>query len=190
MLDGTRHGDDDARERWRLILGRLLALIPEEALVLEPTRDLRRQMQAGGDLTDNRPIYSFSSGWGGHEDYVRRELRQKGVDMNGGPNKVVLDASDALYASVNATPSDSYAVKLATLWSEAMALLALIDANPGLHKQVDHSAWGHVSNAVERVASSQNFDPGVDGLPDLDTMLAVLARLSASKYPEPRGDEQ
>lgn len=188
MLDGTRHGDDDARGRWRRILGRLLALIPEEALALEPTRDLRRQMQAGGDLTDNRPIHSFSSGWGGHEDYVRGELRQEGVDMDGGPNRVVLDASDALYASVNATPGDSDAAKLATLWSEAMALLALIDANPELHKQVDHSAWGHVSNAVERVASSQNFDPGVDRLPDLDTMLAVLARLSASKYPEPRGD--
>ena len=108
--------------------------------------------------------------------------------MDNGPNRVVLDASDALYASVNATPRDSDAAKLAPLWSEAMALLALIHANPGLHDQVDHSAWGHISNAVERVASSPNFAPGADGLPNLDTMLAVLARLSASKYPEPRGD--
>jgi hypothetical protein len=187
-LDDTRHADDGARRRWRRILGRLLTLIPEEALALEPTRALRRQMQAEGELTDNRPIHSFSSGWGGHEDYVRGKLRREGVDMDGGPNRVVLDASDALYASVNATPGDSAAAKLATLWSEAMALLALIDANPGLHGQVDHSAWGHVSNAVERVASSRNFAPGADGLPDLDTMLAVLARLSASNYPEHRGD--
>ncbi len=89
---------------------------------------------------------------------------------------------------MNATPGTSDRAKLATLWSGATALLALIDANPGLHGQVDHSAWGHVSNAVERVASSRNFVPGADGLPDLDTMLAVLARLSASKYPERRGD--
>ncbi len=188
VLDDTRHADDDARGRWHRILGRLLALIPEEALVLQPTRDLRRKMQADGELTDNRPIRSFSSSWGGQEEYVRERLRREGVDMDGGPNRVVQDASDALYASVNATPGASDATKLATLWSEATALLALIDANPGLHGQVDHSAWGHVSNAVERVASSPNFAPGTDGLPDLDTMLAVLARLSASKYPERRGD--
>ncbi len=108
--------------------------------------------------------------------------------MDGGPNRVVLDASNALHASVNTTPGASAAAELATLWSKARALLALIDANPGLHGQVDRSAWGHVSNAVERVASSRNFAPGADGLPDLDTMLAVLARLSASKYPELRGD--
>lgn len=188
VLDDSRHGDDNARRRWRRILGRLLALIPEEALTLEPTRDLRRQMQADGELTDNRPVRSSSSDWVGHESYNRERLRREGVDMDNGPNRVVLDASDALYASVNATPRDSDAAKLAPLWSEAMALLALIHANPGLHDQVDHSAWGHISNAVERVASSPNFAPGADGLPNLDTMLAVLARLSASKYPEPRGD--
>lgn len=185
-LDDTRHVDDDARRRWRLILGRLLALIPEEALTLEPTRDLRRQMQADGELTDNRTDHTSFPSWGRLDDYFSRQLRREGVDIDSGPNRVVLDASDALHASVNATPGDSDAAKLATLWSEATALLALIDANPGLHGQVDHSAWGHVSNAVERVASSQNFAPGVDGLPELDTMLAVLARLSASKYPERR----
>jgi hypothetical protein len=189
VLDDTRHADDDARERWRHIIGRLLELIPEEALVLKPTRELRGRMQADGELSENRPIRSFSSSWGGHQEYVRDTLRRKGVKGDGGPNQVVLDASDALYASVNATPSASDVAKLAGLWSEATALLALIDANPGLHAQVDHSAWGHVSNAVERVASSPNFAPGADGLPDLDTMLAVLARLSASKYPELRGDE-
>jgi hypothetical protein len=186
MLDNTRHGDDDARRRWRLIFGRLLALIPEEALALEPTRDLRGQMQADGELTDNQPICTFTTWWGEYEDSTREELQRAGVDMDSSPNRVVLDASDALHASVNETPADSDAAKLVTLWSEATALLALIDANPGLHGQVDHSAWGHVSNAVERVASSQNFAPGVDGLPELDTMLAMLARLSASKYPERR----
>lgn len=187
VLDDMRHADEDARERWRLIQGRLLALIPEETLTMEATRDLRRQMQADGKLTDNRPIRSFSSSSDVDEGYAWEKLRREGVDMDGGPNRVVLDASDELHACVNATPSASEAARLATLWSEAMALLALIDTNPGLHEQVDHSAWGHVSNAVKHVASSQNFAPGVDGLPDLDTMLAVLARMSASKYPELRG---
>jgi hypothetical protein len=67
-----------------------------------------------------------------------------------------------------------------------VALLALIDANPGLHDRVDRSAWGHVANAVERVASSPNYVPGANGLPDLATIFAVLDRLSSSRYPEPR----
>ena len=178
MLDDTRHDDGDARLRWRLIFGRLLALIPEENLALESTRDLRRQMQVGGELMDNRPSHSFTSVLCEHEDYVRGKLRREGVDLDGGPDQTVLDASDALNASVHSTPSASDAPKLATLWTEAMELLALIDANSGLHEQVDLSAWGHVSKAVERVVSSPSFAPGADGLPDLDTMLAVLARLS------------
>lgn len=188
VLDDTRHGDDDARRDWRRILEWLLALLPEETLVLEPTRRLRRQMQAEGQLLDDQSIHRSSSHWGGRQGYVRDGLRQEGVDMDGGPNRVVMEASDALHASVNATPSDSDATKLASLWLEATALLALLDANPGLLDRVDHSAWGHLSNAVERVASSPNFTPGADGLPDLDTLLTVLARLSASKYPEPRGN--
>jgi len=188
VLDNTRHGDDNTNGRWRRTLGLLLALIPEDALALEPTRDLRRQMQAGGELTDNRPVHSSFPDWGVLDDCVRRTMRREGVDIDSGPNRVVLDAADAPHASVNATPGESDAAKLATLWSEATALLALIDANPGLHGQVDHSAWGYVSNAVERVASGPSFAPGVDGLPELDTMLAVLARLSASRYPQRRGD--
>ena len=188
MLDNTRRGDGDTKGISRRTLGSLFALIPEEALSLEHTRDLRRQMQAGGELTDYRPVHSSFPDRGGLDDYVRRTMRREGVDIVSGPNRVVLDASEALHASVNATPCNSDAAKLATLWSEATALLALIDANPGLHEQVDHSAWGHVSNAIERVASSHNFAPGVNGLPGLDTMLAALARLSASKYPERRGD--
>ncbi|NVM87479.1 hypothetical protein FHT32_001118 [Variovorax sp. SG517] len=188
VLDDTRHADDEARERWRYILRRLLSLIPEEAFVLEQTRDFRRLMEADCELQDSKSIHTFASSRGGHKDYVRESLRREGVDMDGGPNRAVLDASDALHASVNATPTDSDAAKLATLWSEANSLLMLIDANPGLHGRVDHSAWGHVSNAVERVVSSPNFVPHADGLPDLDTVLALLARLSASKYPEPSGD--
>jgi hypothetical protein len=186
VLDNTRHGDDDTKRISRSTLGSLLALIPEEAIALELTRGLRRQLQAGGELTDNPTDHTSFPDWGRLDDYFPRKLLREGVDIDSGPNRVVLDASEALHASVNATPGDSDVAKLATLWSEAKGLLALIEANPGLHGQVDNSTWGHVSIAVERVASSQNFAPGVDGLPELDMMLDVLARLSASKYPERR----
>lgn len=188
-LDETRFNDQDDLDRWHRILGRILALVPEDMLELEAMRMLRRTLNATGLLVENVPIHPFTVGWGEHGDVVRDRLRRAGVDMDGGPNREVLDASDALYAHVESTPSESTAPELAALWNDAVTLLAMIDTNPGLSGQVDCSAWGYVANAVERVASSKNFAPGVDGLPDLATMFEVLERLSSSRYPEPREAE-
>jgi hypothetical protein len=190
VLDDSRHPDEDRKKRWRRILGRILAVVPEETLSLDATRDLRRQMEKDGELEENRPVRSYFSSWGDHDDWEMEQLRRDGVDMDSGPDRSVLDASNALDAKYKATPGDSDAAALAALWSDAEALVTLVDANPGLHGQVDRSAWGHISNAVERVASSANYVPGADGLPDLDTMFAVLRRLSLSKYPEPSRKEE
>jgi hypothetical protein len=188
LLDDSRRPEENRRKRWSRIVGRILALIPEDALSLAATRALRRKMAEDDALEENQPVRSSFSSWGGHEDWEIDGLRREGVDMDTGPDRTVLDASNALYGKYNATPGGSDAAALSTLWSEAETLLALIDANPGLHRKVDRSAWGHVANAVERVASSKNYIPGTDGLPDLDKMFAVLGRLSSSKYPEPSGD--
>jgi hypothetical protein len=188
-LDETRFSEEEERVRWHRILGRILRLVPEDSLELKDMRALRRALDADGLLTENDPLRRFTSSWGEHEDYVRSELRRAGVDLDSGPNREVLDASDALYAQVQGTPSDSTATDLALLWSAAIALLTLVDANPGLHDKVDCSSWGNIGNAVERVASSANYAPGADGLPDLTSMFAVLQRLSGSRYPEPRENE-
>ncbi|NJB91692.1 hypothetical protein GGR72_000018 [Xanthomonas arboricola] len=188
-VDDARHPDGERTKRWRRILGRLLVLIPEEQLALEVTRDQRRGMETDGELEENRPIRNFYSSWGGHEDWEMERLRRDGVNMDAGPNRMVLDASNALNTKYKSTPGDSNAAELAALWLNAMATMTMADDNPGLHEQIDRSAWGHIANAVERVASSPNYAPGVDGLPELDAMFAVLGRLSLSKYPEPRETE-
>ncbi|WP_285446530.1 hypothetical protein [Xanthomonas sp. fls2-241-TYG-148] len=188
-MDDARHPDEERTKRWRRILGRLFALIPEEQLALEVTRDQRRGMETDGELEENRPIRNFYSSLGGHEDWEMERLRRDGVNMDAGPNRMVLDASNALNAKYKATPGDSNAAALAALWLNAMAMMTMADDNPGLHEQIDRSAWGHIANAVELVASSPNYAPGVDGLPDLDTMFAVLGRLSSNKYPKPRETE-
>jgi hypothetical protein len=189
-LNDTLRPDEKRQKRWRHILGRLLALVPEEMLSLDATRELRRQMEKDGELEENRPVRSFYSSWGGHDDWELEQLRRDGVDVDAGPNKTILEASNALDAKYKASPGESEASVLAALWSDAVTLTATMDANPGLHEQVDRSAWGHIANAVERVASSPNYNPGAGGLPDLDTMFALLGRLSASKYPEPSGKEE
>ena len=185
-LDETRFADVDERDRWRRILGRILAQVPEEALELDAMRALRRTFSAEGLLTENEPIYRFTTSWGGRDDSMRDELRRAGVDMDAGPHREVLDASNALHVHVERTSSVSPACNLAALWSEAMLLLALIDSSPNLNIQVGHSAWGHIANAVARVSSSPNYAPDAANLPDLATVFAILERLSSSHYPQPR----
>ncbi|EGG76129.1 hypothetical protein SXCC_03489 [Gluconacetobacter sp. SXCC-1] len=188
-VDDTRHLDEERKKRWHRILARLLALIPEEELVLTATRDLRRKMEKDGGLEENRPNINFSSSWDNHENWEMEQLRRDGVNMESGPNRMVFDASNALNVKYKATPAESEPVALAALWSDAMAMTALVDDNPALHDQVDRSAWGYIAHAVERVASSPNYVPGADGLPDLDALFAVLGRLSSSQYPETRETE-
>ncbi|MBB5412149.1 RecA/RadA recombinase [Paraburkholderia sp. HC6.4b] len=186
ILDETRLVDEHDRRRWRYSLSRILALVPENTLELEGTRVLRRALDAERLLVPNEPDHLYTRDLGDHGIFVRSELRRNGIDIDSGPNGEVLDASDALNAHVSHTPSDSPTTDLATLWSATVAFLALVDSNPGLHDQVQRSSIGHVANAVERIASSPNYAPGEEGLPDLPTMFALLERLSSSRFPVSR----
>lgn len=189
VLDNIRNPDEDQKKRWRRILGLLFMLIPKEEFVLDATRSLHQQMERAGELEENRPIRSSRVSWVAHEEMEIEQLRRAGIDMDTGPNRMALDSANALSIKYNATPSDSEAAVLAELWSDAMSLMAVVNENPELHARVDRSAWGHIANAVERVASSPNYVPGAEGLPDLNRIFTVLDRLSSSKYPEPRETE-
>ncbi len=187
-LDETRFADEVDLERWHHILGRILALLPEEVLELEAMRSLRQKLDERGFLTENQPIYRTTSYWGNQDDVVRDDMRRAGVDIDSGSNQEVFKASEALHELFDRTPSESSASDLAALWRDSVELIAMIDVAFDLHGRVDHSAWGHISNAVERVASSQNYVPGEEGLPDVASMISVLERLSSSPYPERRED--
>lgn len=185
VLDVARFSDESSLHRWHFTRDRILAAVPENALELEATRELRRSIDTAGSPPANDSIQQSAA-----DDFVRDQLRRAGVNMDTGPNQLVYDASDTLYVRIQQIPSDSPVQDLAVLWREAMELVALIDANPGLDDQVDRAAWGHVSNAVERIASSPNYTPGAVDLPDLVTMFAVLNRLSASRYPDEHENER
>ncbi|NTU49991.1 MAG: ATP-binding protein, partial [Desulfobulbaceae bacterium] len=175
-LDETRFADEDDLKRWHHIFGRILALLPEEMLELEAMRSLRRKLDETGFHAENLP--------GDQDDFVSNKMRRAGIDIESGPNQEVFEASEVLHELLDRTPSDSSASDLAALWRDSVKLIAMIDASSDLHDRLGHSAWGHISNAVERVASSRNYNPDKDGLPDLGSMIAVLERLSSSPYPE------
>jgi len=187
-LDETRFKDKDDLHRWHHILGRVFALVPEDMFELSAMRTLRCALDTEGFLVRNEPIFRLTTSVGDPDDFMRSRLRRAGVETDTALNRDVLAASEALYAHVGRTTSESPAPDLAALWNEVMALLALLDANPGLHDQLARPAWGHISNAVERVASSPNYAPGANGLPDLATMFSVLDRLLSSRYPEASED--
>lgn len=178
-LDETRFAGEVDLKRWHHILGRILALLPEEDLELEAMRAVRRKLDETGLLTENLPIYR----WGDEDDFFNG-MRKADVDVQSGSSKEILEASEALHVLVDLTPSESSASDLATLWRDCAKLIGMIDANSDLDDRLAHSAWGYISNAVDRVASSQNYEPGNDGLPDVVSMASVLERLSSSRYPE------
>ncbi|MCG7996252.1 MAG: ATP-binding protein [Candidatus Thiodiazotropha taylori] len=167
--------------QWHYIMGHILAPIPEDILEMDATRTLRHELETKGLLTQNDEpdlddIHTYV-------DYVRDELQRAGIIVTTNPYLEILAASDTLYTHIGQTPTTSSAHKLAGLWKESLELIALIDLHPGLHELVYRSAWGHISNAIERMASSENYSPGLNNLPDLTELFIVLERLSSNQYP-------
>jgi len=188
MLSFNGFEDDYERNFWRTtVLGRLLRLIPVALLATPEMLAMRDELEAAEALEPNEPLSSFKVSWGEHGDYNRERLRHDGVDVDAGPDAIVLTASDALWDLVRTASPTSKVASLSTLWSDTLALLALLDEHGDtLNHNVSRPAWGHIANAAERVAESPIYMPGEGGLPRLDTLMALLDRLSESPFPEAR----
>ncbi|WP_246176965.1 ATP-binding protein [Parvibaculum sedimenti] len=177
---------DEAEKRWwRRTLSRFLSLVDADAIATDPMRALREELVAADELAGNPPTRSMSVRWGSSRGVARRLLADQGVDVEEGVDAQMLSRSEALYEKVKATPSDSGGTALAELWAEVSATIAFYDAHADtLHEKVEQPVWGHVSNAVERIAGAKAYAPGVDGMPLIEELLALLRRLWASSFPE------
>lgn len=187
QLFGRAASEDPAdQHRWQSTLKGFFERVEEDALVLEPSRELWRTLDEAGTVsakTDGR-ITTDAADAEDHFDWTLECLRRDGIAPHAEPQRSVREASDTLYERLGHTPADHPRPYLAALWAEAVALVDLLDSKVGLHEQVDMPAWGHVSNVVERIASSPNYSPGIDGLPSLSVLFLLLQRLSASPYPK------
>lgn len=190
-MNFDRLQDEGERERWRSILSRLLSKIPEDALVLETTQNLRREMAEAGELQANTPLRQFRMTTGNVQDFMHEELQSAGVNIDNGPNAEVLSASDALHELVQNTPPNCDQEALALLWKQADDLVRQVSEHcKVLDDKVARPAWGHISNAVELIASNSSYDPSAESLPSLEILFQLLHRLSASRFPEHDGVEQ
>jgi hypothetical protein len=181
----------DEREKrwWRSTLARLLSGVPRELLATSEMQALRDEMAAAGDLKGNEPFVRITTGWGSTDDIVDSMLRDDGVDLEKSPDREVRAASRVVEDLLKTSQGDRDLAGLVQLWSAAAALVGDLDAaGDTIHPNLAHSSWGAVSNAVEGICKAAAYEPDGAGMPDLDTLLALIDRLGKSPYPE-RADD-
>lgn len=182
----------DEREQrwWRRALARVLSTVDEAALATNAMRALRGELAAANELGGNPPLRSMTTSWGSTRGLTRSLLSSEGINVDEGVDARMVTQSEGLYELVQATPSDSEADKLAALWSATDATLALFDTHADeLDGRVGRPVWGHISNAIERLASSAAYVPGTSSMPTIEALLTVLRRLWTSRFPEPNEDD-
>jgi hypothetical protein len=179
---------ETARNWWRSLLARFLSLVPEAALATDEMRALRVELQDDGRLRGNPAFLSIQTGVGSADDITDRFLERDGVDLEREPDRSVRAASRTLEDALKPGDVADTAERQAALWHLTTTLVETIDLaqNPEPHPETLHSSWGAISNAVERIAKSDAYDPNAPEQPDLDTILSLIGRLQASPHPEPR----
>lgn len=172
---------------WTHALSRFLSSVDETLLATDAMRSLRTELADANQLNGNAPLRSMTITSGSSTGITRRILARDGVNVDEGPDAQMVAQSEALHDLVNRTPSTSDAAALAALWAATEAAIVMYDANAAfLHEKTEQPVWGHISNAAERIAGSNAYTPGAEGLPSIEAFLSVLRRLWASRYPELR----
>lgn len=174
-------------ERQARLLSRFLSDVPAEQLATKAMRAKRTALDVAGHLTGNRPAMEMSVGWAPTDDFVSSMLQRSGANLEQSPDREVQAASRLVEDAVKGLPQDADASALAVLWEHAANLARLLDAAVAAppHPQLTHSSWGALSNAVEKLAASKAYEPGASGMPELNELIELIDRLSASPYPEP-----
>jgi hypothetical protein len=177
-------------ERQARLLSRLLSDVPAEQLATDAMRAQRKAFDVAGHLTGNRPAMEMSVSWAPTDDFVDSMLQRSGANLEQSPNREIRAASRLVEDAVKGLPEDADALALVVLWEHATSLARLLDAavTPPPHPQLVHSSWGALSNAVEKLTASKAYEPGASGLPELNELIDLIDRLSASPYPEPADD--
>jgi hypothetical protein len=183
--------DSPAGRWWRSLLSRLLSLVPEGALAAEEMSQFRAGLATENLLRGNPAFVSIETRSGPADDITDFLLTRDGVDLESEPDRSIRAATRVLEESLKTQTGADVHVDMVSLWRLTSELMEIIDraVNPAPHAELLHSSWGAVSNAVERISTSDTYDRAVVGHPDLDALLALISRIGRSPYPEERGDD-
>jgi hypothetical protein len=182
--------DSPAGRWWRSLLSRLLSLVPEGALATAEMKQFRAGLATENLLRGNPAFVSVETHSGPADDITDFLLTRDGVDLESEPDRSVRAATRVLEESLKTQTGADVHVDVIGLWRLTSELVDIIDraVNPAPHAELLHSTWGAVSNAVERISTSDAYDQAVAGHPDPDALLALISRLGRSPYPEERKD--
>lgn len=181
--------EDDAR--WaRALAARFLSTISGDALASLDIRALKVELEAEGRLTGNRPLVSIEISSGPIDDITDRLLERDGVDLAQGPDQELRAVARPLEEVVRGWPKDAGSHQVADLWQAAARVVGTIDRLTGrsLHTETLHATWGSISNAVEKIAEADAYEPDKAEHPRLSELLGLLDRMALSPYPETRED--
>lgn len=185
-LSSELFDQEEEKKWWHSLLERFLSLADENALATEEMKNLRLELQNKDQLQGNPPLMSFTTRWGSAENVTELLLKRSGVNIDQDPDKTIWEKRSVLEDVLKAIEKEATPEDLAKIWSGVKAVLqAISDANNVKpHEEMLHSSWGTISNAIERIVSSDLYDPNDKKQPDILAVLEVIETLSSSPYPE------
>ncbi|MGX9696679.1 hypothetical protein ACWYXK_06800 [Janthinobacterium lividum] len=189
LVERACSADEDEAARSRYCVARLLSVLRDDLIVTAAFRDLKAQLEATGDITGNRPMMTIETGWETPSDITESLVRSLGVDVNEGSDRQVLEARRALDTLLKEASENTTAESLARLWTQVLATVEVVDGlTVSAHEATLHAVWGNISNALDRIAGAEQYDPEKAKHPTLTTLVELLDRLAQSAYPEPRSN--
>ncbi|MFJ5451651.1 hypothetical protein ACIPT4_01190 [Pectobacterium jejuense] len=165
---------------------RLLSILCDELIATVAFRDLKARLEAEGLLTSNRPVITIETTWNPVGDVTESFVRRLGVNVDEVPDRLILDALQALDAASKEVLNVPELGSLARLWAEVSSTIEVID---GLlisaHEATQQAAWGKISIALDCISGAELYDPTSAGHPTLTELLGILDRLVESQHSTP-----
>lgn len=138
----TENVDDDRKKVLEHFQARLLARIPPVFLVSSEAVALRRSLEQGANLPENRPIFSMGSGsWEPYTEDVF--LREHGAEPESPQNRRMRD----LYAPLVAwNEKGKQETQIDSLLTTAQDLWSALRRSDEVHPSVSRVAWEHLAS--------------------------------------------
>jgi len=187
LLDGLASSDPDRVYDWNNITRRFFGVIDTDLLQSKELKTVLADMRTASEDMQNRPLVSFSSSvaWSS-DDVTAVLLRRAGANLDAEPDASIYAARRRIEELLPANGPVLTAEAIVEVWTATGLLIEAIalgtPQNP--NREVLHSAWGAVSNAVEAIVKSEAYSPSAQDHPAIGEMLALIEELAGSEFPE------
>ena len=190
LISSTRLGSEHEAKWMCSLAARFLSVVPQETLATQEMRQLRSELDAENLLAGNPPFLSTKLTAIPASEFEDQSFARAGINLEDGPNRELRSVALSLDELMASRSSEGGSSDVTDLWRATKQVVATIErlVSPAPHEQILHAAWGSISNAVERICESEEYDPKAAAHPQLSELLDLLARLGQSAYPAASGE--